>query len=132
MPKIAAGFRFLTSEARTLERAVSILAASALLSSLLALLRDRLFAHTFGAGLELDIYYAAFRIPDFLFVAVGALVSAYILIPELARRDREGERDYIDTVVAGFSILGVSASLFAVLFTPRILNALFPQFIGSG
>jgi len=125
-------FRFLSSEASSLERAVSILAASAFLSSLLALLRDRLLAHTFGAGVELDVYYAAFRIPDLLFVTVGALVSVYILIPELARRDPEKQKDYIDTVVAGFSLLAVLASLIAAIFAPAILKALFPGLAEGG
>jgi putative peptidoglycan lipid II flippase len=132
MPKFTAGFRFLTSEARTLERAVSILAASALLSSLLALLRDRLLAHTFGAGTELDIYYAAFRIPDLLFVTIGALVSVYILIPELARRDASQQKDYIDTVVVAFSLLAVFASLAAALFAPTLLKSLFPSLDAGG
>lgn len=131
-PRIAAGFRFLSSEASTLERAVSILAGAAILSSLLALLRDRLFAHTFGAGAELDIYYAAFRIPDLLFVAIGALVSVYILIPELVRRGKDGEKDYIDTVITGFSILAVMVAGLAALLAPAILGALFPRFVESG
>ena len=125
-------FRFLSSEASTLERAVSILAASAFLSSLLALLRDRLLAHTFGAGVELDVYYAAFRIPDLLFVTAGALVSVYILIPELARRDRDQQKDYIDTVVAGFSLLAVFVSLLAAVFAPNILKMLFPALAEGG
>src|SRR3989344_1535254 len=124
--------RFLSYEARTLERAVSILAASALLSSLLALLRDRLFAHTFGAGAELDIYYAAFRIPDLLFVAVGALVSVYILIPELAKRGDEEQKRYIDTVVVGFSLLAVFSSFLAAIFAPAILEMLFPSLVEGG
>lgn len=128
MPKITAGFRFLSSEARTLERAVSILALSAFLSSLLALFRDRLLAHTFGAGTELDIYYAAFRIPDLLFVTFGTLVSVYILIPEFTRRAPEEQRNYIDTIVAGFSLLAVVASLTAALLAPIILQKLFPHF----
>src|SRR3989344_4860585 len=125
-------FRFLSSEASTLERAVSILAASAFLSSLLALLRDRLLAHTFGAGVELDVYYAAFRIPDLLFVTAGALVSVYILIPELARRDREQQKDYIDTVLAGFSLLAIFVSLLAAVFAPSILKMLFPALAEGG
>src|SRR3972149_3818672 len=94
--------RFLASPVRGLQAAVYVLAASALLSSVLALVRDRLFAHTFGAGVELDLYYAAFRIPDLIFVGTGALVSVYILIPELAKRDESSQRRYIDTVIAGF------------------------------
>ena len=58
--------RILNSETKTINRAAVILAVSALISGILGLFRDRLLAGTFGAGSELDIYYAAFRIPDFL------------------------------------------------------------------
>ena len=95
-------------------------------------MRDRLFAHTFGAGAELDIYYAAFRIPDFLFVAVGALVSVYILIPELAKRGDEEQKRYIDTVVVGFSLLAVFSSFLAAIFAPAILEMLFPSLVEGG
>src|SRR3989338_11137537 len=86
--------RLLSYEVRGLHSAVYVIAFSALLSSLLALLRDRLLAHEFGASLTLDIYYAAFRIPDLIFVGTGALVSVYILIPELSRRSSEEQRRY--------------------------------------
>lgn len=124
--------RFLASPVRSLSGAVYVLAASALVSSILALVRDRLFAHQFGAGVELDIYYAAFRIPDLIFVAVGSLVSVYILIPELARRKPEEQRRYIDTVIVGFSALAASLSLVAFFLAPKLLSALFPQFIEAG
>lgn len=118
-------FRFLSSEVRGLQAAVYVLASSAILSSLLALLRDRLLAHSFGAGHTLDLYYAAFRIPDLLFVATGALVSVYVLIPELARRSAEEQKNYIDTVLIGFSALAVCVSGLGALFAPVILAHLF-------
>ncbi|MBI2612440.1 hypothetical protein HYW59_01330 [Candidatus Kaiserbacteria bacterium] len=124
--------RFLASPVRGLQAAVYVLAASALLSSLLALVRDRLFAGSFGAGAELDIYYAAFRIPDFLFVMTGALVSVYILIPELLRRSSEKQKDYIDTVLLGFSALAVVLSSIAALLAPSLLVMLFPDFAARG
>lgn len=133
MPKLVrGGLQFLTDEVRGLQSAVYVLAAFAFLSSLLALARDRLLANAFGAGTELDLYYAAFRIPDFIFVALGALVSVYILIPELSRRDDASQKSYIDTIVAGFSILAVFIGVVAALLAPRILSALFPQFADSG
>jgi putative peptidoglycan lipid II flippase len=47
---------------------------------MLGLVRDRLFASKFGAGDMLDAYYAAFRIPDFVFnlLILGALSSAFV------------------------------------------------------
>jgi putative peptidoglycan lipid II flippase len=111
---------------------VYILAFAAFLSSLLALVRDRLFAAHFGAGTELDLYYAAFRIPDLLFVATGALVSAYVLIPELAKRNAGAKKTYIDTIVVAFSVLAVLVSGAATFLAPIFLPLLFPQLDASG
>lgn len=119
--------QFLSYEVRGLQMAVSILALSALLSSLLALLRDRLLADAFGASATLDLYYAAFRIPDLIFVATGALVSVYILIPELAKRAPDAQKKYMDTVLMGFSALAVVVSAIAALAAPFFLGLLFPQ-----
>jgi putative peptidoglycan lipid II flippase len=124
--------RFLSVEVRGLQAAASVLAMSALLSSLLALVRDRLLAHSFGASTTLDIYYAAFRVPDLIFVATGALVSVYMIIPELAKRSDTSQRDYIDTVVSGFSLLAVFVCAVAALFAPLIVHALFPQLVAHG
>lgn len=124
--------RFLTAEVRGLQKAAYVLALCALLSSILALLRDRLLAHYFGASVTLDLYYAAFRIPDLIFVALGALVSVYMLIPELSKRDDESARSYLDTLIVGFSILAVALSALAAVVTPHILALLFPQYAQSG
>ena len=124
--------QLLSYEVRGLHTAVYVIALSSLLSSFLALLRDRLLANAFGASATLDIYYAAFRIPDLIFVATGALVSVYILIPELTRRSSQEQREYIDTVLVGFSLVAVTVSIAASLFAPRILSALFPEITGAG
>lgn len=119
-------FSFLTTEVRGLHAAAYILALSSIISSILALLRDRLLAHLFGAGPQLDIYYAAFRIPDAVFIGIGALVSAYMLIPEIARRDEEGQKRYLDTIVVGYSVLVAIVAAGAALAAPAILLRFFP------
>ncbi|MDD5165622.1 MAG: hypothetical protein PHG25_03790, partial [Candidatus Pacebacteria bacterium] len=73
-------FSFIGREIRGLHEAAYLLATFALLSQVLGLVRDKLLAFSFGAGHQLDIYYAAFRIPDFIFASVGSLVSASILL----------------------------------------------------
>lgn len=125
-------FSFLTVEVRGLQAAAYILAISSLLSSLLALLRDRLLAHLFGAGPLLDLYYAAFRIPDAVFIGIGALVSAYMLIPELARRDEAAQGRYIDSVVAGFAFLVTIVGVCAAFAAPWILERAFPVLFANG
>lgn len=71
-----------------MHEAAYLLAAFALGSQLLALVRDRLLAAEFGASHTLDLYYAAFRIPDFLFATVASLLSLYALLPVMTRLER--------------------------------------------
>jgi putative peptidoglycan lipid II flippase len=72
--------------------AAVLLAASALLSRVLGLVRDRVIAHQIGASSETDAYSAAFLIPDILnyFLAGGALSIAFI---PLYSRLRAGSGD---------------------------------------
>jgi len=124
-------FKMLGYEVKYIHHAAYILGTFTLLSSLLAFLRDRLLAHTFGAGIDLDIYYAAFRLPDFIFVAIASLVSAYILIPELLRRNND-ERAYIETITAGF-FLGIAVvGVVAYALAPFLLSILFPSLASAG
>jgi len=71
---------FLHFKSKTITSAAFLLAATALASRVLGLVRDRILAGKFGAGDELDIYFAAFRIPDFLYniVIAGAISAAFI------------------------------------------------------
>ena len=124
--------RFLSAEVRGLQAAAYVLAGAALLSSVLALGRDRLLAHLFGAGPTLDLYYAAFRIPDLIFVGTGALVSVYVLIPELARRSDRQQKEYLDTIIGAFSLFACVVSGIAALLAPWLLTRLFPTIVTNG
>lgn len=132
--KLNAGqaLRLLSFEVQGIQAAAYVLAACALLSSLLALVRDRMLAQTFGASTTLDIYYAGFRLPDLIFVATGALVSVYMLIPELAKRSEAEQKDYIDTIIVGFSVFAVAVSAAAAVIAPYLLAYLYPNIILAG
>ncbi len=60
--------------------AAFIIAITSLTSRVLGVLRDRILAGSFGAGETLDIYYAAFRIPDLVYnlLVLGALSAGFI------------------------------------------------------
>lgn len=112
-----------------MHQAAYVLAAFALLSQLLALVRDRLFAAEFGAGVTLDIYYAAFRIPDILFAMVASLLSLYALLPVLSRLAQEDEGRMIvflrQTLL--FFFVGMGAiSLVAFMLAPWLLQLIAP------
>ncbi len=121
-------FLMLNREISGLHEAAYLLGIFALGSQILALLRDKLLAFTFGAGHALDIYYAAFRIPDLIFASVGSLVSASILLPYFIERFETGEKrgrafsDGIFTVFFGAAVI-VSALIFflAPIIVPRFI-----------
>ncbi|MFM2330656.1 MAG: hypothetical protein RLZZ26_163 [Candidatus Parcubacteria bacterium] len=116
---------------RGLHQAAYLLAALTLASQALALLRDRAFAHTFGAGQVLDLYYAAFRVPDLVFALVSSLVSAYVLIPRITGMDREKTRQLLSE--SATFLLGAGGVLCVVLgvFMPQFLGLLYPSFTTS-
>lgn len=128
-------FNFVYQEVRGLHQAAYILALFAFGSQLLAIVRDRMLAHTFGAGIELDLYYAAFRIPDLLFVLFASVLSVYVLLPFVNRYTEN------DGAVAGARVLSQIFTLFLfvyvlvagalALFAPYYVPKLFPGFAGQ-
>ncbi|PCI30798.1 hypothetical protein COB52_00975 [Candidatus Kaiserbacteria bacterium] len=124
--------KFVEGEVRGLHETAYLLGFFTLLSTLLGLVRDRLLASSFGAGDLLDIYYAAFRIPDVIFVSVASLVSVFILVPLLTQKeDEESKHKLLGNVLTGFSIVMLVFSAALWIFMPLILGALFPSLIES-
>ncbi|TSC69661.1 MAG: Integral membrane protein MviN [Parcubacteria group bacterium Gr01-1014_56] len=116
-------------EVRGMHQAAYVLALFALGSQLLALVRDRLLAAAFGAGHTLDVYYAAFRIPDFLFATVASLLSLYALLPILSRLEREHESLVIafmrNTLLLFFVAMAVVSGV-AFVCTPWLVSSIAP------
>ncbi len=112
-----------------------MLAAFALLSQLLALVRDRLLAGSFGASHTLDVYYAAFRIPDLLFATVASLLSLYALLPVLSRLEQERPGLVISflrqALLWFFGAMGVVAGV-AFVFAPQLVALVAPGLVATG
>lgn len=72
--------KLFNSQSKTITSAAIILGAASLVSRLLGVFRDRILAGKFGAGDALDVYFAAFRIPDLVYnlLVVGALTAGFI------------------------------------------------------
>lgn len=122
---------FLYRETGTLNQAALLLGFFAFLSQVLAFLRDRLLAHIFGASVELDIYYAAFRIPDFIFITVASVVSLSVLIPFIIEKETQGVealRGFVSNIFSFFSILIIAVSALAYFLMPAISSVLFKGF----
>jgi len=125
------------SQAKTVTFAAFILAFSSLVSRFLGLVRDRLLAGHFGAGRELDIYFAAFRIPDFVYsiLIIGGIAAAFL--PVFAEYFKKGSNDE-DWPEKALNLPNnvLNSLLFAliiicgvlVIFTPAIIKFIIPGF----
>ncbi len=124
-------FSVIGREIRGLHEAAYLLAIFAILSQILGLVRDKLFAYSFGASSTLDVYYAAFRIPDFIFAAVGSLVSASILLPFFIEKFEKGDnngRKFSDSIFTVFFILVVIVSVIVAIISPWLVPKVIPGF----
>jgi putative peptidoglycan lipid II flippase len=87
------------------------------------IVRNRVFANTFGAGNELDAYYAAFRLPE---IALDVLVAAGLTAPFVPiftslRHDDEGAANrFGQTVLTGAIAVMALASTIIFLLAPWI------------
>jgi len=122
----------LRTEVPGLHDAAYLLAVFAFSSHILALVRDRLFAHFFGAGITLDTYYAAFRIPDFIFVSVASTVSLFVLIPFILEHKEQNEdtKAFLDSVTSAFFFFIVVVAAIAFAIAPFLIEKIFPGFSG--
>lgn len=118
-------------EIRGLHEAAYLLAFFAFLSQALALIRDRTFAHLFGAGETLDAYFAAFKVPDLMFAFLTLFVSSFALIPLIATRGGVSEREsqsLVGSVLVVFGGVAVLASALLFFLIPSIVPIVFPGF----
>ncbi len=126
--------KFLNKEFRGVNEAALLLGSFALLSQILGLVRDRMLASVVGPGPILDVYYAAFRIPDFLYISIASLASVTVLMPFLIERINSGDNNiqkakkFIDNVFSAYMLFMVIASLIIVILMPYIVSYIVPGF----
>lgn len=120
--------QLLTRECSVAEATI-LLMASFFCSALLGAIRQILFNAQFGVGMEVNAYYAAFRLPDTLFslIAGGALSSAMIPVL-LATTQNAGAAAgarlvnlVLTTLLAVFALLTLIGEMFAPAFVRNLL-----------
>lgn len=125
--------RIFSKEYGNLNQAALLLGSFAFLSQILALFRDRSFAHFIGPSVELDIYYAAFRVPDLIFLSVASLVSITVLIPALSSRMPESKisteaNKFLNSIFTTFFVTITAVSVLAFVLMPTLANLIAPGF----
>ena len=126
--------KIFNSQTKTITAAAGILAISALISRALGLVREGLLASTFGVGPDLDIYFAAFRIPDLVYnvLIAGGLVVAFLpLFSEYFSRNKEKAWQLTNNTLNIFLFLLISLCLILFIFTPSLVRLVVPGFDSS-
>ncbi len=129
MVKVKNIFNIFNKEIDGLLEAAYLLGLFAIISQVLALLRDRVLAGSFGTGHILDIYYASFEIPDFIFATVGSIVSISVLVPfitEKLAKSKEETIYFIRSIFSFFSLLIVGVCIVVFIFMPYLAPRVFP------
>ena len=133
MRRVPAAARGLST--RFLPKGAALLSALIFGSYVMGLVRDRMFARTFGAGTELDAYNAAFVLPELLLdVLVEAGLAAPFIPIFLQLRSQgdgaEGDR-FARTILTGaVTIMGVAAVLMFA-FAEATTSFIAPGFAGE-
>ena len=117
--------------------AAALIAILSVASRFLGVVRDHILAGSFGAGTELDIYYAAFRVPDFLYnlLVLGALSAGFIpVFSEMIKRgvSEAGEKEKLlrlgSNVFNALLVLLCFVSLAGVIFARPLTALIVPGF----
>jgi putative peptidoglycan lipid II flippase len=125
--------KIFNKEYSNINQAAILLGFFAFLSQILALFRDRSFAHFIGPGPLLDSYYAAFRVPDLIFISIASLASFTVIIPFIVAKMSgenvtEEARKYLNDIFTVFFIAMVIVSFIAFLFMPYLAPFIAPGF----
>lgn len=110
----------------------AILSITTFLSYVIGLIRDRIFAHQFGLGRELDLYNASFIIPDLLLnILVSSALSA-AFIPIFTNLFTSGEKEkaneLANTVLHGAVFVILVSGILAAIFMPFLARFIAPEF----
>lgn len=124
-------WKFFRKETKTITKAAIILINSSILSAILGFLRDRLLASRFGAGQELDIYYAAFKIPNLVFglLVSGGIIAAFLpVFSEYFAKSKEKAWKLTNNVLNVFLFFSIIICIFLFIFAPYFIRFVVPGF----
>lgn len=123
--------RFFGAEAKGVHQTALLLGFASFLNGAFGLFRDRLLAAHFGASRVLDIYYAAFRVPDMIFTCSLFFVATTAFIPlflEHKKRSEKEARQFLNSVFTLF--FAAIACLIAITYLalPWLTHFVVPGF----
>lgn len=133
--------RWLGRPSISITGAAAVIAAASFISRLLGVFRDRVLAGQFGAGESLDVYYAAFRVPDLIYnlLIVGALSAGFIPVFAATRkRSKDGEQEawrlanaFLTTTFVSLFVISALGAIFINRIVPLVTPGFAPEKIAA-
>lgn len=115
-------------------KGAGIISAATMLSRVLGLVREQVFAYLFGAGLVTDAFQIAYRIPNLLrdLFAEGAMSAALVpvYIKERANNSEEAAWSLARRLMSVLGVTLIALSILAIYFADHIVG-IFPIEPGS-
>jgi putative peptidoglycan lipid II flippase len=114
-----------------LPKGAILLSALTFAGYVMGLLRDRTFARTFGAGIELDAYNAALVIPELVLdvLVIAGLTSAFVPVFSRSQRERaDGATEFSRTVLTVAILLMGVADVILFVLAPATAELVVPGF----
>jgi putative peptidoglycan lipid II flippase len=109
-----------------------LLGIFSILSVMLGILRDRLLSTHVGVGPMLDVYNAAFRLPDFLYAMSLAFVTAGTVVPFLTVENKAGNiidsRHKLSSISLFFAGVASLIGLLIIITIPLYAHIIVPGF----
>ena len=122
-------------ERESTARSAFMVGAGILISRIIGVIRQRVFAYYFGNSLAADAFTAAFRIPNFLqnVFGEGALSASFIPVYAnlLARKDEKEAGRVAGAVLTLLALVTSVIVLLGVLTTPYIISIVAWGFVGE-
>jgi len=119
-------------EQDTIAKSTGVVSSATMLSRVLGLVREQVFAYLFGAGFATDAFIAAFRIPNLLrgLFAEGALSSAFIPVftEHLTNQGKEKAWELANLILNLLLITLCVMVILGIIFSPYIVQIIAPGF----
>lgn len=113
----------------SIKGAAVLLVLTTALSNILGVIRDHYLAQKIPAE-QLDVYYAAFRLPDLIFnlLILGAIASAFIPVFSRVIEDEQGRWRLLNNLLSGATVVLLAAAGVFWLLMPLFIPLLVPNF----
>ena len=123
-------FKLFNLRTNTIRTTAILLGVSAFLSRVLGLFRDNLLA-TLLDKTKTDIYFAAFRIPDFIYgiLIAGGIAATFLpLFADSFKKNRKEAENFLNSVLTIFLMIMIVVCAILAVFTPQLIDLITPGF----